>query len=262
MVPDHPPPSWWPNASFLHHWTSLWLHVHWVSLLCKLSCAPGPKYCISCSHDFGIIVLTHNSYIKCIWIWMWIQMHPYPAPWPVFRRIFHYDVHRNLTEPLHVPHPHPGTSLLLTLTLGDLSAAHLVQSNTDTSLKVQFWNLLLLEGLHRQSEVVSASMNATELSLYVQHGNHYHVQPFYSCKLVLSSLGLCHDLYNGKWPYFLHSPQYNDFPSFIHSTNVYGATYMPSPVLGSGDTVVDDTKSLISGSLQFSAHNRCSVNIC
>ena len=62
--------------------------------------------------------------------------------------------------------------------------------------------------------------------------------------------------------YFLNSPQYNDFTSFIHSTNVYKATYVSGPVPGPGATVMDNTKSLLSWSLRFDEHNRCSINIC
>ena len=62
------------------------------------------------------------------------------------------------------------------------------QSLCDPPLKVQFWNFLLLEALYKQSEVVSNSINTTELSLYGQHGNHYQVQPFYTGESILSSL--------------------------------------------------------------------------
>ena len=111
-------------------------------------------------------------------LWDNIILEEWPPPLP----------HRTTSRNLPAPHLDPGQSL----------CCPLVQSNTYTSLKVQFWNHLL-EAFYKKTEVVFASINAPEISLCVLHGNHYQVQPFYSCEFVLSSLGLCHDLWNRQW---------------------------------------------------------------
>lgn len=174
-------------------------------------------------------------------------MHSYSAPYPILMYLPPYNNLEERPPPLLPPNhiqESPCSSLWLwlvsLLSTCPIKHIHILKSTVSKTFS--------LRPFYKKSEIVSASIHAPEIYLWVLHGNHCQVQ------LWLIAVSLSYLLGTLPWPMkqetglFLHSPQFVDVSSCIHSANVYGVTYMPSPIRESGDTVMNDTESLISWS--------------
>lgn len=137
-------------------------------------------------------------------------------------------------------------------TSGDISAFHLyfchslLSTQTHTHPETSFQphsSRLIRSG--------SASISSTELPLPFQGGT--HLLPSLSGVLSLSYLPWGFAVtYKRGCSYFLNTLQHTDLSSLSQSTRVYEATYLHvRPFLGSGDTVMDNAKSLPLGAYSF-----------